>query len=271
MKKYINKLFYIILCMIIITIIFSLTIEYNDRNSSFSLRNQPPNIESLFSSIFTIHTKGTIFVEGNNRPYEIFGTGVHIGEGYILTLTHCSQFPEIITHKTPFGKVMIPSKTIEENCYINGEKLQLIGREGEISLFRMKNPPLMFLSLSNDEEIKMGKEVVLFCNAFGEYPGIRITNIYSNNTKVSKMYNIDDGDILEHSFSLNTIVIHGSSGSPVIIYTYNNQPKILGIIQSFLPGSQLTVAIKPSHIKDGIQKIKENNLDQFNEKRIDVK
>jgi len=233
-------------------------------NSQFSLRSQPPNVESLFSSMVSIETKGiAVTIDEDEKTIEIAGTGIHLGNGYIISLTHCTELPRFSRNRLPFGELIIPVEIIEEKYYIGEKEIKLIGREGEISLFQTDNPPVTSMSFSNDKEIKMGREVIMLCNALSKCFGIRIVNIYSNEIGEGGLYPLDDW---KNVFSMHGSAINGSSGSPVIIYTKDNEIKILGITGSFLRGNEISFAFKPSYIKECIYKINEKVFNELIQK-----
>jgi len=255
-----NQYVYYLLIVLVFIIFMVYTIFMVYRPCDFETRQSPEKLESILSSVVTLSTLAEYKTEGMKKDElplekEIYGSGIHIGDGYILTLTHCSHIENKIDIPTPLGFLLtIDIDILSESTKIKGgEELELIGRNGEISLFKTSNNiPLTYLTIGNIEDIKMGKEVVIICNAFAAGLGFRIGHIYSTNVGEELFSGENQNDV----FSIDCYIIRGTSGGPVLLYTPEGI-KLIGVAAANLIGGGMSFAFNPRYIKDSIKIIKE--------------
>lgn len=247
---------YSLICSMVsvLIIVFSLTFLLSD---NFKTRQSPKELDSILSAVVPLTTIGKFTTNSEKDTIleeEIYGTGVHIGNGYILTLTHCTKLSETKTIFTPFGiSVNIKREVLSNTTKIkNGNNLELIGRHREISLFKSSDILPTSLSLGSMEDIKMGKEVIIICNAHAAGLGFRIGHIYSTNLGKT-LFNEEDR---KEVFAIDCTVIQGTSGGPVLLYTKDGI-KMIGIAAANLRGGGMSFAFKLDYIKEGIKIIKE--------------
>ena len=156
----------------------------------------------------------------NRQQFSIRGTGVHIGDGYIVTARHAVERPE-------GGKVIVP-KTIH---VLTGQFDELqamfigVSKFLDIALYRLNMkilPSSLDASPFEDQEPNMGQEVFTVGYPLGWGPAIgfgRIGNLQTFlPTAKSRLLQVD------------LSACSGNSGGGL----FNHQGKIVGMVQSVI-------------------------------------
>ena len=178
----------------------------------------------------------------------------HIGDGYYVALSHAACIPKFFVMRTPFGIIQTPIKVRQEQFYMNGKMVKLVGRHEDISVFyaeHLKDKP--FLPWGDSDKLE------------------RSTKVYTVGYSYTKMYNFKDGIISEtdipkgifvpqavNCFMMTLPANPGDSGSPVVAIntkTHKGGLEIVGIVCATIRDKGMSFAFKSNYVQECIAKI----------------
>jgi len=218
-------------------------------------------IGRALESVAFIETKGAFEMpDGARHNYTLKALCFPLKKGFLVALSHTTGIPETVEMKTPFGLVEIPVKSLEESFTIAGRPVQLVGRSGDISVFKadfITNSPFR---LGDSSKLKVGSEI--FVIGFSLAKDLNFKSGVVSALKISKEYQEDDKKILFNlpDFFLHTIPTNfGDSGAPVFAQR-SGVCEVVGIVNATVPVAKgVAFAINSNAVREHIRKIVEKS------------
>jgi S1-C subfamily serine protease len=231
--------------------------EYDFNNNLLVDRHA---LDRVTHSMVTIRTQ-TLFETtppSNRVARESTGLGIVVGS-YVLTLDH------VVTQRnlevtTPFGRVHLPAKKIEEKNYlVEGDQKLILKRimadpELDIVLFELPGIELQSNSLpcpvGNSDELTVGTFLYVVGNPFNSGINIR-EGIVSSLTGLEGIEQIEARR--DDLFVISNGVAPGDSGGAVLGLR-DGVPELVGLIQGTLGTSRIGWAIKINPVFNSLAK-----------------
>jgi len=196
---------------------------------------------------------------GAVRPSEKRFTSWHIGEGYIVTATHCVEYPSLL------GWYSTPMTWTKPVYTIDDREIKLIGSIQDVALLYDKEligePAVTF---ANSDLIPIGTRVVDVGNSM--MMGVNIKEGMISRTDITlKAFSTDAVYIKANTFVISIPVNGGDSGSPMFAWnTTTNQYEVAGMVFAGATAKQgYNMAFKSNYVKAVIAEIKGGRLNKY--------
>ena len=195
------------------------------------------------SAVVIISTIGTLPSGYLSRAYK--SIGFSIGDGYIVALSHANDL-----------KKMFPGAIYTKAThFVRDDKLELIGRHEDISLFKseMVRHSIPF---GDSDQLKYGTYVVIV-----GFSRTRMINIKDGIVSIPVIKDEFDAFTSTKDFMKNTIMVTapmnpGDSGSPVIAFR-DDKPEVVGIAALMAIRRQgMNFMLKSNYVQKAIAEIK---------------
>ena len=202
---------------------------------------QPAKLQKGIDNLAVIKTTLTL----GDRTLTHKAVAIPIDEG-ILALSHATLPLIVEVIQSPFGRLVRYIKPDSYFYSVDGKRIRLIGRAGDISLFERKTKKRFPFALGDSDKVKIGDRVVVLGYSF------------------TKIFNIKDGIVsslktpqesrLSNCFLLTVPINPGDSGSPVLAWQ-DNELKVVAIVNAMIKDHGMSFAIKINEVKKRIKKI----------------
>lgn len=240
--------------------------EQENNQSCLKYKNALDNVEEikkLKKSLHRIVVKGEgRFLDSKNSTWTKIksggGTSFSIGDGFSIALTHATDLPKIHKEFTKKGFICRKREIRNPTYWIGEKQIKLIGKIGDISLFKKPWEDRYPFKLGEDPQVGTVLTVIGDSMLNGNNIKIGIVSMM-NLGRITKDKEIIDA---KHCFLHTTPVTPGDSGSPAL--TFNNKKNeyvVTGIINGghFRTYVQLyNFALRVSHVKKVIKQITKN-------------
>ncbi len=221
-----------------------------------------PSITKLKSTIEVITTE--VDVKTPNEKYKerwiTHATSFHIGNGYILALTHATKHPgHFIININNKNLLKIDLIIGEYSFFINDKPIELIGRFEDISIFKTNHTNIV-IPFGDSDKLELGTEIIIIGNSLMN--GINIKRGIVSILDLSDGYKLDKekpNDNYKESFIIDSSTIPGDSGSPVVALK-NNQYYLVGVVYaSFDKTRSIGMCFDINYIKQVIKRLIKND------------
>lgn len=173
---------------------------------------------------------------------------INMGGGYFIALTHATEHENFIVHDTPFGSFNEFINIISYEFSIDGHETELMGREGDISLFRAINyTKLTSCKIGDSDLLKLGDTVIVIGNSF-------MLGINVKKGIVSKLDHSRD-----HVFMITNPTNPGDSGS-MLVAKQDDEYYIVGIAQATF-GEGMGYALRINYVKGVLNRLLSKSME----------
>lgn len=224
-------------------------------NHAYLVDTSRMNLSQVVSSIVTLVTRTKfILPDGDEIEKELVGSGVVVGERFILTVEH-TVAQNTFEISTPMGVMKLPLKKVEEKTYLRHEgaehslKAVLQSHEDDVALFEIPfgvNPPSFPYSLGNSDDLRVGNYIYVIGNPLNLGVNVRegIVSALRAPREISKVEAKG-----ENAFMVSNGLSPGDSGTPVIAIR-DGRFEMVGLSQgTFLGGGRLGWVIRINAIR----------------------
>ena len=187
--------------------------------------------------------------------------GIFIAENLVLALTHTTSVRREGIVPTPFGPLLVERNIIREEHFLGGKQLELVGRNGDISLFRTEEPYDVFpFAFGDFSRVHIGDQVIVIGFSYNKQINVKggIVAALNNRHREGK-------EEICSEFILSVPINFGDSGSPVLARrTDTRQYEIIGLVSAKCPsGEQIGFAYKIDCVKKLIDRILDFEFCEF--------
>lgn len=252
MKKTLPLLFFFITFFIFLCSIIYISTIYKFKNSLHPTIIQQKNTIDIITSQATIRSTSGIY----KKIWKQSATSFHIGDGYIIALTHATLHPGYISIKITDSRSIKLTVVVSDYSFsINNKPIKLIGRYEDISLFK-SNHTNYVIPVGNSDELEIGTELVVIGNSF--LKGINIKKGIVSILDLSDKYKIlgsQSENEYKYSFLIDCPIVPGDSGSPVLALK-NNKYFLVGVVYaSSGEYRNIGICFDSNYIKKVVKKI----------------
>lgn len=178
------------------------------------------------------------------------GAAVPLGEGYILALTHCTN-PDKVLLRTMFGTFNVENKVESVEYTVNGKEAVLVGRKGDLSLFRC--PYFMdpySIPWGDSDDIRPGDRILSIGTTYGLPP------LLADGIIAAVGFIPPEGadGLYENRFLFYPNPGPGDSGTPIISVDSWGKYRVVGITDQLI--GKLGSAIKSNYILETVESLK---------------
>lgn len=184
------------------------------------------------------------------EKFEVKGTSFPIGKGYQLALTHATVVEMDYAFNSAFGVFNLQRQVKDISYFINGKEIYLIGRVGDISLFRKTWKSTCPFKLGCNPIV--GTKVMVIGNSM----------LNGNNIKLGIVSALDLGRYSGEDVDMQNSFVHtvptngGDSGSPILAKNQIGIYEVVGIVNAGILNAQgYNSAIKINYIKGVVKKL----------------
>lgn len=224
-------------------------------------RTEYENMQEAYKGLAVIETKAVLVDEtGTEVNREQKGIAILLEDGLVLALSHVTDIPLLNMTRTHFGYVQTMfAEKLSETYAVNGEEVQLIGRKGDISLFRGNHTEILPYPFGDSSKLEVGDRVAVI--------GFSFTKVFNFKDGVISFPFIekDDFDVIglemikEDLIMFSVPINPGDSGSPLIAFR-NGKCEVVGIVNAMLQGNGMGLAIPINYVAETIVEILTDEL-----------
>lgn len=175
----------------------------------------PLSVEKEISSIDVITTNVNVIVNNEIAEWQNEATAFHIGDGYMLALSHATRHPGYINIEIDQFRNMKLMVTLTNYSFtMNDKPIELIGRYKDISLFKTDEIKYT-IPFGDSEKLQLGTNLVVLGNSF--LSGINVKKGSVTMLELNEKHNITNKGFeneYKNSFLIDCPVLPGDSGSP---------------------------------------------------------
>ncbi len=211
-------------------------------NHAYLVDSSQMDLSRVVSSIVTLVTRTTfLFPDGSRMDKDLVGSGVVVGERFVLTVEHTvSQHG--IKIATPFGVLKPQVEKVGEKTYLRHGGSEYLLRalvqdhEDDVALFEIPDgvrPPSFPYRLGNSDDLRVGNYIYVIGNPLNMGVNVR-EGIVSALRAPREISRVDAKG--ENAFMVSNGLSPGDSGTPVIAIR-DGRFELVGLSQGTFVGS----------------------------------